>query len=124
MVEVARYFLDFTQKESCGKCTLCRIGTKQMLEILEDITKGQGKMEDLETLEELKERSGREYVSADLIAGIYAALGDDDRAMEWLERAYDEHCWGLIWIMVAPEYDALRSDQRFQDLVRRMDFPQ
>jgi NADH-quinone oxidoreductase subunit F len=55
MVEVARYFLDFTQKESCGKCTLCRLGTKQMLDILEDITKGHGKMEDLETLEELAE---------------------------------------------------------------------
>jgi len=55
MVEVARYFLDFTQKESCGKCTLCRLGTKQMLDILEDITKGRGKMEDLETLEQLAE---------------------------------------------------------------------
>ena len=55
MVEVARYFLDFTQKESCGKCTLCRLGTKQMLEILEDITKGRGKIEDLKTLEELAE---------------------------------------------------------------------
>ena len=53
MVEVARYFLDFTQKESCGKCTLCRLGTKQMLDILEEITKGRGKMEDLETLHEL-----------------------------------------------------------------------
>src|SRR4030043_1827713 len=55
MVEVARYFLVFTQKESCGKCTLCRLGTKQMLDILEDITKGHGKMEDLEILEELAE---------------------------------------------------------------------
>ncbi len=55
MVEVARYFLDFTQKESCGKCTLCRLGTKQMLDILEDITKGNGKMQDLQTLEDLAE---------------------------------------------------------------------
>jgi NADH-quinone oxidoreductase subunit F len=55
MVEVARYFLDFTQKESCGKCTLCRLGTKQMLDMLEDITKGRGKMEDLKTLEDLAE---------------------------------------------------------------------
>jgi NADH-quinone oxidoreductase subunit F len=55
MVEVARYFLDFTQKESCGKCTLCRLGTKQMLDILEDITKGRGRMEDLKTLEVLAE---------------------------------------------------------------------
>ncbi len=55
MVEVARYFLDFTQKESCGKCTFCRIGTRQLLEILERITRGEGKEEDLEILEELSE---------------------------------------------------------------------
>ena len=55
MVEVARYFLDFTQKESCGKCTFCRIGTKQMLEILEDITKGKGRSEDIDLLLDLSE---------------------------------------------------------------------
>lgn len=53
MVDVAHFFLDFTQKESCGKCTFCRIGTKRMLEILTRITEGKGKMEDLDTLEEL-----------------------------------------------------------------------
>ena len=53
MVEVARYFLAFTQDESCGKCTFCRIGTKRMLEILERITKGEGKEEDIEKLEQL-----------------------------------------------------------------------
>jgi len=53
MVEVARYFLAFTQDESCGKCTFCRIGTKRMLEILERITRGEGREEDLETLETL-----------------------------------------------------------------------
>jgi NADH:ubiquinone oxidoreductase subunit F (NADH-binding)/NAD-dependent dihydropyrimidine dehydrogenase PreA subunit len=53
MVEVARYFLAFTQDESCGKCTFCRIGTKRMLEILERITRGEGRDEDLETLETL-----------------------------------------------------------------------
>jgi NADH-quinone oxidoreductase subunit F len=51
MVNVARYFLDFTQKESCGKCTFCRIGTQHLLEILDRITKGQGKEEDLAKLE-------------------------------------------------------------------------
>ena len=53
MVEVARYFLDFTQKESCGKCTMCRLGTRHMLTILEDIVKGQGKLEQLDLLAEL-----------------------------------------------------------------------
>jgi NADH-quinone oxidoreductase subunit F len=53
MVDVARYFLDFTQKESCGKCTFCRIGTKQLLDILDRITKGEGQEEDLKILQEL-----------------------------------------------------------------------
>ncbi|RPI19529.1 MAG: NADH-quinone oxidoreductase subunit NuoF [Ignavibacteriae bacterium] len=53
MVDIARFFLDFTQKESCGKCTFCRIGTKRMLEILTRITEGEGKVGDIEMLEEL-----------------------------------------------------------------------
>ncbi len=53
MVEVARFFMSFTQRESCGKCTPCREGTKRMLEILERIVNGQGKLEDIDTLEEL-----------------------------------------------------------------------
>jgi NADH-quinone oxidoreductase subunit F len=53
MVDMARFFLDFTQKESCGKCTFCRIGTKRMLEILERITSGGGRQGDIEKLEEL-----------------------------------------------------------------------
>jgi NADH-quinone oxidoreductase subunit F len=55
MVEVARYFLEFTQGESCGKCTFCRIGTKQMLEILTDITHGKGVPGDLSLLVDLAE---------------------------------------------------------------------
>ncbi len=53
MVDMARYFLDFTQKESCGKCNYCRLGTKRMLEILQRITEGEGKDGDIELLEEL-----------------------------------------------------------------------
>ena len=55
MVDVARFFLDFTQDESCGKCPPCRIGTKRMLEILERICDGQGEEGDIERLEELAE---------------------------------------------------------------------
>jgi NADH-quinone oxidoreductase subunit F len=55
MVDIARYFMQFTQSESCGKCTSCRIGTKRMLEILERICAGRGKQEDLETLTHLAE---------------------------------------------------------------------
>ncbi|MFA6570680.1 MAG: NADH-ubiquinone oxidoreductase-F iron-sulfur binding region domain-containing protein, partial [Bacteroidota bacterium] len=53
MVDLAKYFLNFTQNESCGKCTFCRIGTKRMLEILERITLGEAKENDLELLEDL-----------------------------------------------------------------------
>ncbi|MBF0135976.1 MAG: NADH-quinone oxidoreductase subunit NuoF [Magnetococcales bacterium] len=53
MVDIARYFLDFTQVESCGKCTFCRIGTLRMKEILSKICGGRGTMEDLEILEDL-----------------------------------------------------------------------
>jgi NADH-quinone oxidoreductase subunit F len=66
MVEIARYFLEFTQRESCGKCTFCRLGTKQMLEVLDDITKGKGKIEELDKLGELAE---------DVKAGSLCGLG-------------------------------------------------
>jgi NADH-quinone oxidoreductase subunit F len=66
MVDVARYFLDFTQKESCGKCTFCRIGTKHLLRILERITKGEGQEGDLEQLETL---------SRDIQKGSLCGLG-------------------------------------------------
>jgi NADH-quinone oxidoreductase subunit F len=66
MVDVARYFLDFTQKESCGKCTFCRIGTHHLLSILKRITKGEGREDDLEQLEAL---------SQDLRDGSLCGLG-------------------------------------------------
>ncbi len=53
MVDIAKFFLEFTVEESCGKCTPCRVGTRRMLEILTKITKGQATMEDLDKLEEL-----------------------------------------------------------------------
>nr|WP_244155458.1 NADH-ubiquinone oxidoreductase-F iron-sulfur binding region domain-containing protein [Desulfatiglans anilini] len=66
MVDVARYFLDFTQKESCGKCTFCRIGTRHLLDILERITKGEAREGDLDLLDEL---------SRDIQGGSLCALG-------------------------------------------------
>jgi NADH-quinone oxidoreductase subunit F len=66
MVEIARYFLEFTQRESCGKCTFCRLGTKQMLEVLDEFTKGKGKIEDLDMLIALAE---------DIKAGSLCGLG-------------------------------------------------
>lgn len=65
MVDIAKFFLEFTVSESCGKCTPCRIGTKRMLEILTRITEGNGEMEDLEKLEELAK-----YVQANSLCGL------------------------------------------------------
>lgn len=65
MVEVARFFMSFTQRESCGKCTPCRIGTKRMLEILERIVEGKGKMEDLDRLEEIAD-----FVKTNSLCGL------------------------------------------------------
>lgn len=59
MVDIAKYFLSFTQEESCGKCTFCRVGTRRMLDILEKITEGKGKAQDLNELEKLAEWTGK-----------------------------------------------------------------
>ncbi len=53
MVDVARYFLDFTRRESCGQCTPCRVGTRQMYDILDAICQRRGRAGDIELLEEL-----------------------------------------------------------------------
>ena len=66
MVDAARFFLDFSTRESCGKCTMCRLGTLQMLHILEDITAGRGKMEDIDRILALAE---------DVKAGSLCGLG-------------------------------------------------
>ena len=66
IVNIAHYFLSFTQAESCGKCVPCRLGTKQMLDMLEEITCGRGRMEDLDLLQTLAE---------DVKAGALCALG-------------------------------------------------
>ena len=56
MVDIARYFLQFTQEQSCGKCTFCRVGTRRMLDILNRICEGKGKADDLQNLESLAEQ--------------------------------------------------------------------
>ena len=65
MVDLARFFLDFTVDESCGKCTPCRIGTKRLLEILDKIIEGKGELEDLDRLEELSN-----YIKSASLCGL------------------------------------------------------
>ncbi len=65
MVDIAKFFLEFTVDESCGKCTPCRVGTRRLLEILEKITSGKGTMEDIDKLEELSA-----YIKANSLCGL------------------------------------------------------
>ncbi len=80
--------------------------------------------EALSVLDDLRERAEHEYFSPGLFVSVYAALGESDQALEWLERAYAERWFGLFFLKVESKYDALRSDPRFQDFMRRMDFPE
>jgi len=65
MVDIAKFFLQFTVDESCGKCTPCRIGTRRLLEMLDRITEGKGKLEDLDEMEELCN-----YIKANSLCGL------------------------------------------------------
>lgn len=78
----------------------------------------------LRTMEELNQLSKRTYVSSYDVATVYVALGEKERALAELERAYDEHSERLIWLRVDWRFDDLHPDPRFQDLLRRMNFPQ
>jgi hypothetical protein len=73
---------------------------------------------------EAEQRSRQHYISNSLFAEADIGLGKKDEAMSWLERAYEEHDQWMVYIKSYPGWDALRSEPRFQDLVRRMNFPQ
>jgi eukaryotic-like serine/threonine-protein kinase len=75
-------------------------------------------------LAELKEQSKGRYVASYWIAIIYVGLDEKDEAFAWLEKAYQERSWWLVWIKMDPIVDSLRSDSRFIDLMRRIGFPQ
>lgn len=109
MVDTARFFLEFTQQESCGKCVMCRLGTKQMLSILEDIVKGRGQPEDIEQLVNLSE---------DIIAGSLCGLGKSApnpvlTTIRYFRDEYEAHinekrcpaliCRDLITYYIVPE---------------------
>ncbi len=109
MVDVAAYFLDFTEKESCGQCIPCRLGTKQMLDILLDITAGNGKPEDIDLLVELGES---------VIAGSMCGLGQTApnpvlTTIRYFRDEYESHiyenkclakvCKSLITYRIVPD---------------------
>ena len=109
MVDVARYFINFTLDESCGKCTSCREGNARMLEILEDICSGKGKLEDLELLEELSE-----YVKETSLCGLgQTAPNPVLTTLRYFKQEYLDHiqnhkcdakvCKSLISYEINPE---------------------
>jgi TolB-like protein/Tfp pilus assembly protein PilF len=71
-------------------------------------------------LAQLKERSARRYVSPYQVAMIYAGLGDKEQTLVWLEKAYQQRVWAMVFLKVEPELDGLRSDPRFVDLMGRV----
>jgi DNA-binding winged helix-turn-helix (wHTH) protein len=76
-----------------------------------------------EMIKKLKQPSGKCYVDPWAIALVYAGLAEKDHAMEWLETAYRNRDHDLVFCKTWPQFDVLRSDPRFQDLMRRMNFP-
>ncbi|MFQ5927071.1 MAG: tetratricopeptide repeat protein, partial [Terriglobia bacterium] len=75
-------------------------------------------------IRDLEERSKQTRISPRNMAALYAVLGEKDSAFAWLEKAFEERMGNLHWINVEPEFDSLRSDPRFQELLRRMNFPE
>lgn len=91
LVDIAKYFLSFTQDQSCGKCTFCRVGTKKMLDILEKITRGKGSPKDLETLEQLAESTKK---------GSICGLGRTApnpvlSTLQYFKKEYEAHLQGI-----------------------------
>jgi serine/threonine protein kinase len=82
------------------------------------------KSEARKILDELKQVAKQQYVPAPGIALIYAGLGEKDQAFDWLEKGYEEHSFQMQHLNIEPRWDSLRSDPRFQDLVRRIGLPQ
>ena len=89
MVDMDRFFLDFTCKESCGKCIHCRIGTKRMLEILTRITEGKGKDGDIELLEELANQ-----IKASALCGLgQTAPNPVLTTLRYFRNEYEDHIY-------------------------------
>jgi NADH-quinone oxidoreductase subunit F len=109
MVEMARFFLEFTQNESCGKCTFCRVGTRRMLEILTRITMGEGIPEDIEKLQKL----GKQIREASLCGLGQSAPNPALTTIKYYRDEYEAHivdkrcpagtCTALVDFYIDPE---------------------
>ena len=85
--------------------------------------KAQNKAEALKTLEKLKKLSEKRYVTAYAVALVYAGLDDKSQAFRWLNKGVEERTHWLVWLKLDPRWDDLRSDPRFEQLVRRVGLP-
>jgi len=95
--------------------------TPIMLALLGHVYAASGRRSEAQKIiDELNTLSKRMYVDPYFLAEIHTALGERDRAIQELERAYDEHSSWLLWLKVEPKFDSLRSDPRFANLVRRI----
>ena len=77
----------------------------------------------IQILDDLTKLTKQKYVAPYFFAGIHIGLGEDDRAIEYLEKSYEEHSHWLIYLHIDPGMDDLRSNRRFQDLLRRVGLP-
>lgn len=106
MVDIARFFLDFTVDESCGKCTACRIGTRRMLEILEKITSGKGEPGDIEKLEELANNikdsalCGLGQTAPNPVISTLKYFRDEYEAHVYEKRCPSGHCRKLLTFVI------------------------
>ncbi len=109
MIDIARYFLSFTQAESCGKCVPCRVGTKQMLDILERICRGEGRHEDIDLLQEL----GKQITAGSLCQLGQTAPNPVLTTLRYFRDEYEAHinenrcpalfCANLISFYILPD---------------------
>jgi tetratricopeptide (TPR) repeat protein len=75
-------------------------------------------------IERLEKQAKQSYVAPNIIAKVYIGLGEKEHAIEWLEKAYENREDSSTWLNSDPSFDSLRSEPRFQDLVRRVGLPQ
>src|SRR5882672_10209186 len=125
----AKYFLAQTYMQK-GMYDKAIAGFKEAIPLMSNDVTGtaslghvyalSGKKSDARTvIEELKQLSGHQYVPATSIALVYAGLGEKDQAFAWLEKGYEQRAFQMQWIKIEPRWDSIRTDPRFQDLMRR-----
>lgn len=109
MIDIAKFFLDFTQAESCGKCTFCRVGTLRMLEVLQRITEGNGKEGDIELLEELAQNvkraslCGLGQTAPNPVLTTIKYFRDEYEAHIYEKKCPAKKCHALITFEIIPE---------------------